>query len=207
MKSELATMIGAAHRVALIGHIRPDGDCIGACLGLQRYLELVYPDLETAVYLEEFSGKFDFLCGSSVVKHEVCGTEAYDLAICLDCSDRERMGFAEPVFLTAKHTICIDRHATNRRFGEFCLVNAAASSTCEYLCDLLDPERMDTACAECLYTGIVHDTGVFKHSNTTRHTMETAGLLIEKGLLPEHIINDSFYKKTFVQSSQYHRNS
>ena len=48
--------------------------------------------------------------------------------------------------------------------------------------------------------GIVHDTGVFKHTNTTRKTMETAGALLEKGIHSEDIIDRTFYKKSYVQN-------
>ncbi len=54
--------------------------------------------------------------------------------------------------------------------------------------------------AECLYLGIVHDTGVFKHSNTTKHAMTVAGDLIEKGARPYYVIDETFYKKTFAQN-------
>ncbi len=54
--------------------------------------------------------------------------------------------------------------------------------------------------AECLYTGIVHDTGVFKYSCTSRKTMEIAGKLMEKGIDFGGIIDNSFYKKTYIQN-------
>ena len=200
MKAELAAYLAGAEHVALIGHIRPDGDCIGACLGLKRYLEDNCPQVKADVWLEPFAEKFSFLCGADAVRHDTSAEEDYDLAVCLDCSEPERMGEAARYFHAAKHTVCIDHHATNYGFGEFCVVDPDASSASEILCDLLDRDRIGFACAECLYTGIVHDTGVFKHTNTTKKTMETAGMLIEKGVLPEHIINDTFYKKTFVQN-------
>lgn len=200
MRPELSERFSRAERVALIGHIRPDGDAIGACLGLKRYLEDNWSGLRADVWLEPFSDKFSFLSGADTVRHDTAAEESYDLAVCLDCSDPERMGEAARYFIGAKHTVCIDHHVTNRSFGELCLVDAGASSTCEFLCSLLDIDRISLPCAECFYTGIVHDTGVFKHTNTTRKTMETAGLLIEKGVVPEHIINDTFYKKTFVQN-------
>ncbi|MBO4289262.1 MAG: DHH family phosphoesterase [Lachnospiraceae bacterium] len=200
MRTELAARFSKAKRIALIGHVRPDGDAIGACLGLKRYLEDNYPGITADVWLEPFAGKFSFLCGAGAVRHDTGAEEHYDLAVCLDCSEPERMGEAARYFHEADHTVCIDHHMTNVGFGEVCLVDRDASSTCEFLCGLLDMELIGTACAECFYTGIVHDTGVFKHTNTTRKTMETAGMLIEKGVVPEHIINDSFYKKTFVQN-------
>ena len=64
----------------------------------------------------------------------------------------------------------------------------------------LKEDKISKECAQCLYTGIVHDTGVFKHSNTTRKTMEYAGMLLEKGVSTTKIIDETFYQKTFVQN-------
>ena len=65
---------------------------------------------------------------------------------------------------------------------------------------LLDEAKISRAAAECLYTGIVHDTGVFKYNSTTRKTMEIAGALMEKGVNAAKIIDDSFYRKTYAQN-------
>lgn len=72
--------------------------------------------------------------------------------------------------------------------------------TCEVLCQIFEEDKISKECAQCLYTGIVHDTGVFKHSNTTRKTMEYAGILLEKGVSSTKIIDETFYQKTFVQN-------
>ena len=47
--------------VAILGHVRPDGDCLGSTLGLYNYLLASYPDIQAAVYLEEASSKFAYL--------------------------------------------------------------------------------------------------------------------------------------------------
>lgn len=49
--------------VAILGHVRPDGDCLGSTLGLYNYLLASYPDIQAAVYLEEASSKFAYLKG------------------------------------------------------------------------------------------------------------------------------------------------
>ena len=74
------------------------------------------------------------------------------------------------------------------------------SATCEVLYTLMDGEYVDKAVAECLYMGIVHDTGVFKHSNTTGETMRIAGELIERGIAFSRIIDRTFYEKTYKQN-------
>ena len=66
--------------------------------------------------------------------------------------------------------------------------------------DAIDESRISKHVAECIYTGIIHDTGVFKYSNTSRKTMEIAGKMMEKGIDFGTIIDGSFYKKTYMQS-------
>src|SRR5699024_492363 len=77
---------------------------------------------------------------------------------------------------------------------------AGASSTCEVLFGQMDEKYIDKSVAECLYTGIVHDTGVFKFSCTSPKTMEIAGRLMGKGVDFGNIIDDSFYRKTYIQN-------
>ena len=75
--------------VAILGHVRPDGDCLGSTLGLYNYLLASYPDIQAAVYLEEASSKFAYLKGYDEIHHETDDKE-YELCICLDSSDEER---------------------------------------------------------------------------------------------------------------------
>ena len=59
----LEQMLEGTGSVAILGHIRPDGDCLGSALGLYNYLRLNCPDIRAAVYLEEASDKFGYLSG------------------------------------------------------------------------------------------------------------------------------------------------
>ena len=181
------------------GHVRPDGDCVGACLGIKNYLEAAVPELNVTVCLEEFSPNFRFLRGADDV---VAETDAsYDLCLVMDASSRDRLSEGVlPAFEKAGKTACIDHHITNTGYTDITFVKPEASSTCEVLCGLLEDSYITKETAECLYLGIVHDTGVFKHSNTTEHTMKEAGRMISFGARPEVIIDDTFYKKTFLQN-------
>ena len=98
---------------------------------------------------------------------------------------------------TAKESICIDHHVTNTKFAKFNIVEDFRSSTCELLYTLLDYDKISVNTAVCLYTGIVHDSGVFKYQSTTRQTMEIAGALIDKGFDFTKIIDDTYFKKNF----------
>lgn len=195
----LEQMLEGTGSVALLGHIRPDGDCLGSTLGLYNYLGSHYPDVRTAVYLEEASPKFRYLSGFDEIRHEPDG-EQYDLCICLDCGDKDRLGVFSSVFEHSEKSLCMDHHVTNKRFADSNLLVPEASSTCEVLYGQLDEVKIDKTVAECIYTGIIHDTGVFKYSCTSGKTMEIAGKLMARGIDFGGIIDNSFYKKTYIQN-------
>ena len=187
-------------RVGIGGHIRPDGDCIGSCLGMYAYLKHNYPQIKTDLFLMPIAEKFLFLKYSDEIRNQYQPEPAYDLFITLDVSDLTRLGDFQPYFEEAGKTICIDHHISNQGFADKNMVVPTASSACEVLYDLLDEEKIDydTACA--LYLGIVHDSGVFKYPNTSAHTMNIAGKLMEKGVPFSTIIDQTFYEKTYVQN-------
>lgn len=192
--------IEQAETIAVMGHVRPDGDCVGSCLGVYNYITDNYKDKTVTVYLQPFSKEFMFLKGADKVVHDSSEPAMYDLAIGLDCGDTDRLGEFYSYFKDAAKTICVDHHISNQGFGNYRVIEPKASSTCEVLFDLLNPDLLSQETAEALYLGIVHDTGVFKHSNTTKKAMTVAGSLIEKGARPNYVIDETFYKKTYVQN-------
>lgn len=195
----LEQMLEGTGSVAILGHVRPDGDCLGSTLGLYHYLQINYPAIRAAVYLEESSPKFGYLQGYESIRHET-DNESYELCICLDSGDEERLGAFGIYLKNASRSLCLDHHITNTRYCEVNLVAENASSTCEVLFEQLDEEKIDKAAAECFYTGLIHDTGVFKYSCTSARTMEIAGKLMAKGIDFGSIIDNSFYKKTYIQN-------
>ncbi len=197
--NDLIREIENADSIAITGHINPDGDCIGSTLGMYNYITSNYPGKKVQVYLQEFPDVFMFLNGASEVKHET-DDEIYDLFMSLDCGDPDRFTQFAQYFETAKRTLCIDHHISNKGFGDVCYVEPQACSAAEAIFKLLDEDKINQPCAEALYMGIVHDTGVFKHSNTTRSAMTIAGILIEKGARPSFVIDETFYKKTLTQN-------
>lgn len=196
----LASVLKDVKSVAIAGHIRPDGDCTGSCLAVYSYLREHFPQIEADVYLEAVAPVFQFLKYADQVKTTCTEEKTYDLFLALDTSDRERLGEAARYFDTAKHTVCVDHHISNSGYGEVNVIVPDASATAEVVFDLLEEEKISKACAEGLYMGIVHDTGVFQYSNTSRKTMEIAGKLMEKGIPFTEIIDKTFYKKTYVQN-------
>ncbi|MBE5935973.1 MAG: bifunctional oligoribonuclease/PAP phosphatase NrnA [Lachnospiraceae bacterium] len=187
--------------IGITGHIRPDGDCIGSIMSLYNYIVDNMPELDVDVYAQRVPENFRYIKNiDKVIVDYPDVDKVYDVMICLDSSDLERIGEADKYFKSAKKTVCIDHHISNDSYADICHVLPNASSTCEVLFDLFEEDKISKSVAEALYTGVIHDTGVFKHSNTSKHTLEVAGCLINKGVAFSKIIDESFYQKTFLQN-------
>lgn len=196
----LDTALQQAKTVAIGGHMRPDGDCVGSCTALFQYIRRKYPQTEVDLYLEEIPDCFRMLEITKEIQHEAKKEKIYDLFISLDCADKERLGFSKDLFDTAKCTLCIDHHISNPGFAMENHVVSDASSTAEVLFHLMDKDVIDTGIAESLYLGIVHDTGVFQYSCTAPETMESAAFLMRKNIRANEIIDKTFYEKTYAQN-------
>ncbi len=200
MKIVLNDILKGKRKVALGGHVRPDGDCVGSCMGLYLYLKDQYPAMSVDVYLEEIPEAYRIISGTDEVKTEAPADETYDLFICMDCGDLLRLGFSRPLFERAKATLCIDHHVSNDSFADDNYIVPDASSTSELVFHLLDTEKITREIAEALYMGIAHDTGVFQYSCTSPETMETAAVLMRKGIDASRIIDKTYYEKTYIQN-------
>lgn len=192
-------LLGAG-TVGIAGHVRPDGDCVGSCLGLALYIRENFPEIKTKVYLEEFSESFLFLKGAGDVDHDCSQDTEHDVFFALDCGDEARLGDAVKYFRSAKKTVCIDHHISNTSFAQVNYIEPEASSASELVCNLLEEAKITKEIAEALYMGIVHDTGVFQYPCTSSHTMKIAGMLMDKGIDFSKIVDDTYYSKTYVQN-------
>ena len=188
-----------AKKIGISGHIRPDGDCVGVCLSLQMYPRKLLPEAEVTVYIQKPSEEFSYLKGYDEIQTECPEQDPFDVYFALDCSP-DRLGDAEKYFQNAKKKINIDHHISNSGCGDVNLVRPEVGSACEVLYHIMDAELIDRDIAEALYTGIIHDTGVFQYSNTTPETLQAAAFLISFGFNFSKIIEESFYQKTYLQS-------
>ena len=193
-------LIGPAKSIAIAGHLHPDGDCIGSCMGLYLYLKKNRPELSIDIFLEKPRDVFSYISCISDAKTEDLPDKVYDCYISLDTSSEDRIGVATESFKKAKRRVCIDHHITNPGLGDENVIEATASSASEVLYGLLDPEALDLSIATALYTGIIHDCGVFQYSNTGKKTLEIAAKLIAMGIDFPTIIDKSFYERTYEQS-------
>lgn len=200
MKNKLLESLCKAKTVAISGHVRSDGDCVGSCMALYHYIKDNYADTKAVVFLEPVADSYKVLDG---IENIISGSESdeiFDLFVVLDCGDRERLGAFAKYFDHAKKTLCIDHHISNTGFADEDVICPDASSTCEVLSDLFDMDKVGPECAKALYMGIMCDTGCFKHTNTSEHTMTVAGRLISKGVHTEKMMDEVFYEKTYMQN-------
>ena len=189
-----------ADKIAISGHVRPDGDCVGSCMGLWLYLKKALPEAQVDVYLEKPADIFSCIAGIENVKTDCSEDLTYDVFIAVD-TVASRMGDAEKYFHSAKKTINIDHHISNANgCADVNYINPQASSASELVYELLDEAMIDEHIAKAIYIGMVHDTGVFQYSNTTPHTLEVAAKLIAYGFDFSRLIDETFYEKTYVQN-------
>ena len=195
-------LIEGATTIAISGHIRPDGDCVGSCLAVYNYIVTYYPDKDVHVFLDPIPNIFKFLKNADKIEdiHTLPQDTVFDLYIALDCSEGGRLGDAFNFFAKAKETICIDHHFTNGGFAKHSYIIPDDSSTCELVYNQFGKEKITKDIAECLYLGIIHDTGVFQYSCTTEATMAAAGFLMTKGIDYPKICTDTYFAKTMIQN-------
>lgn len=196
----IAEVLDGVKTMAIAGHIRPDGDCVGSCMALYAYIRKWFPEIQADIYLETPKPVFGYLAYMDEVKSEASGEKEYDLFVTCDVSARDRLAVAGEYFEKAKKTVCIDHHVSNLGFANINHILPDGSSSCEVLYGLLDPEKVDREIAQAVYTGIIHDTGVFQYSCTSPETMRIAGELMKTGFDFTELIEKSFYRKTYIQN-------
>ncbi len=193
-----------AKRIGIGGHVRPDGDCIGSCLALYQYLSKCLDEFVCIkVYLEQPAPIFEELKGFDNIVSDFPEEEEFDVFFVLDCNP-ERLGDGQKYFSNAKKTINIDHHISNNGCADVNYIVPTIGSTSEIIYDLIVEEGnekvLDKEMAEAIYTGMIHDTGVFQYSNTTPKTMEIGAKLISYGFDFPRLIEETFYQRTYRQT-------
>ncbi|HEY1848954.1 MAG TPA: DHH family phosphoesterase [Opitutaceae bacterium] len=180
----LADLAGKA--VAVVGHARPDGDCIGSQVALSRVLAARGCRV-TCVNPDPVPRRLAFAArGTAFIRtDEALRLPADTVAVYVDCADHARPGerlrarFPSPAG-------CIDHHLSNPGFAAVNIVDAASAAACEILAGLfLDAGLpVDAATATALFVGILTDTGQFRYGSTSRRCFVLAGELVARGASP-----------------------
>ena len=198
--NQIKKELGKSRKVLLVAHSRPDGDTMGSVFVLKEYLvnnlkkeaAAVCPD-PLPEYLKDIFADADF------ANHENIDTSEYDLLIGCDAVERS----FEKIVKEKKNNqkiILFDHHPTielKKTEPDIVVADEGASSVCEILYDFFDFHRiaLSKKMASYLLTGILHDTAVFQHANTSARVMEIAAELMRRGAPMNKIIEVSFKDK------------
>jgi phosphoesterase RecJ-like protein len=180
----LASILDALHRAAsicVIGHVRPDGDCVGSQLGLGMALKAAGKDVQ--IWNEDpMPRKLAFLDPKGLFQTPKTG-KAFDCVVATDCATLERLGTAGVCATDRKLLINIDHHASNTLYGDLNWVVSDVPSTGELILQLLRRAQWEItpAMADCLFAAVSTDTGSFRYSSTRPATFRAAAELVESG--------------------------
>lgn len=191
--------LSVPRKVLVIPHFKPDADALGSSLGLAGYFKkkghLVqvispsdYPD-----FLTWLPGNADVqVFTKEKIKDFEKTTVGSDLICCLDFSSLKRINeLGELVEKSPAKKLLIDHHLEPEDFADFAQWDGTAASTAELVYslihDLHDEAFVDQDIANCLYAGLMTDTGGFRHSNTSKKVFETAAALVTHGADPARV--------------------
>ena len=165
----------------IVGHIRPDGDCVGSQIGLALALQ---SEAKRVVCWNEdvVPDKYRFLNRDGLFQKPKPGMK-FDCVIATDCASFERLGRAGKCVAHRKVLINIDHHESNTRYGDINWVSAREPSTGELIYRLLKIARwpITKPIADCLFTAVSTDTGSFQYPTTRPGTFHVGAELVTRG--------------------------
>ena len=173
--------IRTSETFCIVGHIRPDGDCIGSQLGLSMALanagKKVWCWNQDAI-----PQKLAFLNTKMLMRTPEPG-RSFDCVIATDAASLERIGTVAECISDRKLFINIDHHKSNTRFADINWVSPREASTGELIYRLLKVANwpIDPAISDCLFTAVSTDTGSFQYPTTRPTTYNVAGELVRRG--------------------------
>jgi phosphoesterase RecJ-like protein len=177
----IAEVLRESNNLCVVGHIRPDGDCIGSQLGLA--LALKNQGKQVVCWNENtIPKKLAFLDPDHLLQTPT-PSHAFDCVVAIDCASLERLGRTAECIQDRKSFINIDHHASNTRYADINWVSPRQPSTGELVFRLLRAANwaITPAIADCLFTAISTDTGSFQYPTTRPGTLFVAGKLVDRG--------------------------
>lgn len=187
---QCADILKAQNNILILTHAHPDGDTLGCGFALLRALRQLG---KTARVLndDEIPAKYSYLY-SGLEQQDF----KEDFIVAVDVATENLLGGLQYVY-AGKIDLCIDHHLTNTEYAANLLLRDAPAA-CEIVYDVIEAlgAEMDSAIADCLYTGISTDTGCFRYASTTAHSYSLAARLITLGADNGMINRKMFETKT-----------
>lgn len=184
-------------RIVVLCHSNPDGDAMGALLGMGHLLEKAFPEKEVVFVCKDLAPPpLAFLPGTNRVHNELHLCDG-DRIVFVDCAVPKQTGFHEShpqLFDKSIPAVNIDHHPTNDNFAQLNLVDAESASACEIVVEFADTVLWDLNpdIATCLLTGVYTDTGGMLHSNTSTRVYRTVARLLRAGARQQEIVKEVF---------------
>lgn len=185
--------LDTSQNIVITTHHKPDADALGSSLGMANYLvkkghhvQVITPS-DYPEFLKWMKGNQEVVVYSEE-RHEWVADQVSqaDIIITLDFSVLSRINqMGEMVRVADGFKVNVDHHLDPEDFADFQFWNTKAAATCELCYELMvalgDEDLIDQDIANCLYAGIMTDTGGFRHSNTTKNVHEVVAKLIDLG--------------------------
>ncbi len=196
----VAELLSVPQKIVIIPHKNPDGDAIGSTLALWHYLQnrdqesiIVSPN-DYPKFLKWMPGNEHILNFETKNSQALAAIREATLIFTLDFNHFGRTGQLEPILEASDATfIMIDHHQAPSNYAEVTYSDVAMSSTCEMVYNFIEflghTDTITPEMANCIYTGIMTDTGSFKFSSTTSRTHHIVADLIDKGAKNTEIHN------------------
>ena len=204
-------LIHKGNSIVITTHHKPDGDALGSSLGLYHFFKKKKLDV-SIVSPTDYSKNFNWMPGQEIIinfeeKPQQAKTlfEKADILFCLDFNNFSRINDLAEIARNSKaKKVMIDHHEYPENFDDYRFWNPKASSTSELIYQFLsvyeDEDWMNQQAAECLYVGIMTDTGSFKHDSTSALTHEVAKkvhqLGVQTGKIHERIFDRGSLSRT-----------
>ena len=201
--SELKTLLSTPQDIVIVPHKNPDGDAIGSTLGLYHYL-IAYNHQVTVIAPNDYPDFLKWLPGNDSVlifesNQDQCEAliNKAQLIFTLDFNALHRAGDMEtPLEQSSATKVMIDHHQQPDDYAKYTYSDVSMSSTCEMVYNFIemlgDLDKIDSAIATCLYTGIMTDTGSFRFPSTTSRTHQVVGDLMKRGAKNSDIHNNIY---------------
>jgi len=188
-------LIDHSNSVLLTMHERMDGDDGGALLAVGAQLESMEKQVTYSIK-KGVPPNLAFLPNNHKIVDDI-SHENFDLLVTFGCSELARTGSEKIKNLNLK-IINIDHHPDNSNFGHVNIVDAKKSSVAELVYDffIFNNWPINKDIATCLLTGIITDTGSFKHANTQSSTLKVAAQLMRKGARANKIVREAYQNKS-----------
>ncbi len=190
----IAQKLKTEKSVAIFCHLRPDGDAVGSALGLAYALKAI-GKIVKVFCSDVIPARFNYLDGVAEISNVYSGE--YTAFVAVDCADEGRIGDLGFEFSKHFNTYNIDHHVSNTSYARYNAVVDNASNSENILCIIKELNvPLTTEIANALATGVVTDTGNFKHNNVTAKTLRAVAELKENGADLHKIVYYNFTEQS-----------